>query len=93
MNELEYQLDLSDTIDSGNVTGLENDTSKEHEAKFPNILNEESCQIPRTPKTCHMSESEGRAQKVGNIFDDFSVQLCEACSSSLPLVSITFIIF
>ena len=93
MNELEYQLDLSDTIDSGNVTGLENDISKEHEAEFPNILNEESCQMPQTPKTCRMSESEGGPQKVAKAFDDFSVQLCEACSSSLPLVSIIFTIF
>ena len=79
MNELEYQLDLSDTLDSGNVTGHEND-----EAEIYGDQNK----IPDPSNVIMLSESDATTDKIAKHFDDFHVQLCEACSSSLPLVSI-----
>ena len=81
MNELEYQLDLSDTLDSGNVTGQENDEeiySANNDQETPQHL---------SGNVIMMSESETGAEKISKHFDDFHVQLCEACSSSLPVVS------
>jgi hypothetical protein len=74
MNELEYQLDLSDTIDSGNVTGIEENEEEVYDENGHSALN----------NVIMLSESEG-AQKVAKNFDDFHVQLCQSCSSSLPL--------
>ena len=82
MNELEYQLDLSDTLDSGNVTGQENDD----ELYPPNDnINDENGQSPSN--VIMLSESDSATQKVAKHFDDFHVQLCQSCSSSLPLVN------
>ena len=79
MNELEYQLDLSDTLDSGNVTGQENELYS---------INGNTKET--TPENVIMlSESENAAnEKIAKHFDDFHVQLCQSCSSSLPLVRI-----
>ena len=81
MNELEYQLDLSDTLDSGNVTGQENDEemySANPDQGTPQNL---------SGNVIMMSESDTGVEKISKHFDDFHVRLCEACSSSLPVVS------
>ena len=75
MNELEYQLDLSDTIDSGNVTGVEENEEEMYDENSHSALE----------NAIMLSESDG-AQKVAKNFDDFHVQLCQSCSSSLPVV-------
>ena len=75
MNELEYQLDLSDTIDSGNVTGIEENEEDGYDENSHSALD----------NAIMLSESEG-AQKFAKNFDDFHVQLCQSCSSSLPVV-------
>ena len=79
MNELEYQLDLSDTLDSGNVTGQEND-----EEMYPESVNDETLRSPAN--VIMLSESDAATDKIAKHFDDFHVQLCQSCSSSLPLV-------
>ena len=79
MNELEYQLDLSDTLDSGNATGQENE-----EELYPVNGNEETPK--NTANVIMLSESEATTEKIAKHFDDFHVQLCQSCSSSLPLV-------
>ena len=89
MNELEYQLDLSDTLDSGNVTGHEND-----EDDVYSVMNGEQNKFPDPSNVIMLSESEAAPDKIAKHFDDFHVQLCEACSSSLPLVSFSiFVIY
>ena len=82
MNELEYQLDLSDTLDSGNATGQENDDDELY-----SVTNGEQNKLPDPSNVIMLSESEATTDKIARHFDDFHVQLCEACSSSLPLVS------
>ena len=84
MNELEYQLDLSDTLDSGNVTGQENDD----ELYRPNDENTNEQNMQSPVNVIMLSESDGGPQKVAKHFDDFHVQLCQSCSSSMPLVSL-----
>ena len=72
------QVDLSETVDSGNVSGDDVDDPDFEDSEEDGIQNS------------GIQNSEIRNSKD---FDEFHVDLCHGCSNSLPLVNLFQIVF
>ena len=73
MGELSYQLEMSDSLDSGNVTMTEEE-----------VTNTTTTEQDNNEATLSDEHDQPRISKE---FDNILVNLCSVCASSLPVVS------